>query len=60
MNKNITISYEEYKRLLIAEIHLEFIMAATSRATYSHEIAEIIKLIRSLRDPGSEVNDDAE
>ena len=60
MNENITIPYEEYKRLLIAELHLEFILAATSRAKYSHEIEATVNLIRFLRDPGSEVNDDAE
>ena len=60
MNENITISYEEYKKLILAEMHLAFLLELAARAKYSHEVDEAVRFIRSIRDPGFEVNSDAE
>ncbi len=60
MNENVTISVEEYRNLLIAEVHLSFILDAAAKAKYSHEIQDAVKFIRSVRDPDAQVNDDAE
>lgn len=60
MNENITISNEEYRNLLIAEVHLSFILDAAVKAKYSSDVKEAADFIRSIRDPGAKVNDDAE
>lgn len=60
MNENITISNEEYRNLLIAEVHLSFILDAAVKAKYSNDVKEAADFIRSIRDPGAKVNDDAE
>ena len=60
MNENVTISVEEYRNLLIAEVYLSFILDVAAKAKYSHEIQDAVKFIRSVRDPDAQVNDDAE
>lgn len=60
MNENITISYEEYKKLLIAEVHLSFILDTAAKAKYSHDVQDAVKFIRSIRDPEAQEEDDAE
>ena len=60
MNENITISNEEYRNLLIAEVHLSFILDAAAKAKYSSEVQDAANFIRSVRDPDYQVNDDAE
>lgn len=60
MNENITISNEEYRNLLIAEVHLSFILDTAAKAKYSSEVQDVANFIRSVRDPNAQVKDDAE
>ena len=60
MNENITISNERYRMLLIAEVHLSFILDAAAKAKYSHDIQDAVTFIRSIRNPEAQVEDDAE
>lgn len=61
MNENIiTIPYEEYKNLLVAEIHLSFILSAAAKAKYSSDVQDTVNFVRTLRNPDTKVDDDAE